>query len=312
MLGKLRHLSCDRIKLYRHLFVLKLSERRPLIHNPMKPNLFRNLLFLAVLGLFLLSSCKEETTAPETDSETESSESSEAQSSNDDIATFVENEALQANSGKTEGGDRLLLGACRNAVRTETATDSTITFTFLNVTCADGKTRSGTIYVSWNKNFAWRQTGKTVTVRSSNYTVNGRTHKFRTLHTLTDTMPQPTWTRSTTDTITRVGESGTALWNTNNTRILTTGWRVPIASRVWEVFGTTTGTSRRGNTYTSTVNNSPTERVRYQPGTCYYPTQGTITVVRSDKTLPRVITFGPGCKDTFAVTVGTLTVTLRF
>lgn len=278
----------------------------------MKPNPFRNLLFLAVVGLFLLSSCKDETTAPETDAETESAESGEAQSSNDDIATFVENEALQTGSGKTDGGDRLLLGPCRNAVRAETATDSTITFTFLNVTCNDGKTRSGTIYVSWNKNFAWRQTGKTVTVRSSNYTVNGRMHKFRTLHTLTSNMAQPTWTRVTTDTITRTGEAGTGLWSTNNTRILTTGWGVPINQRIWEVYGTTTGTSRRGTTYTSTVNDVSTERVRYEPGTCYYPTQGKITVVRSDKTLPRVINFGPGCKDTFTVTVGNLTVTLRF
>jgi hypothetical protein len=278
----------------------------------MKPNPFRNLLFLAVVGLFLLSSCKDETTAPETDAETESAESGEAQSSNDDVATFVENEALQMGSGKTDGGDRLLLGPCRQVVRNATATDSTITFTFANVTCADGKTRSGTIYVSWNKNFAWRQTGKTVTVRSSDYTVNGRTHKFRTLHTLTAVMPQPRWTRVTTDTITRAGEAGTALWSTNNTRILTSGWSVPINQRIWEVYGTTTATSRRGTTYTSTVNEVPTERVRYEPGTCYYPTQGKTTVVRSDKTIPRVITFGPGCKDTFTVTVGNLTVTLRF
>jgi hypothetical protein len=280
----------------------------------MKTNPFRNLLFLALVSLFLLSSCKEETTAPEADAETESSESGEAQASNDDIATFVENEALQSGSGKTEGGDRLLLGACRDARREVTATDSTITFTFAGGVCNDGKVRSGTIYVSWNKNFTWREVNPTkqVTIRSSNYTVNGRTHKFRTLHTLTVGMPQPTWTRVTADTITRAGEAGTALWNTNNTRILTSGWNVPLVSRVWEVFGTTTGTSRRGNTYTSTVNNQPAERVRYEPGTCYYPTQGTITIVRADKPVSRVITFGPGCRDTFTVTVGTLSITLRY
>lgn len=270
-----------------------------------------NALWLAAIALIVsLVACSTESAVPDSDTENESTEASLAQSAMDDVGIFVENEALQAGTGKA---DNSLLGPCKNVVRSMTATDSTITITFPGgAACLDGKVRSGTIYVSWSKDTLWREPGKVVKVRSSNYTVNGVMHKFKTLHKLTDTLPQPKWTRNTVDTITVAGQTGTGYWNAAQVRILTTGWRVSLGSRIWEVYGTTTGTSGRGIGYTCTVNNLALERLRFQPGTCYYPTQGTVTIVRADKTVPRVVTFGPGCKTTYSVTVGNLTLTLPF
>ncbi len=262
----------------------------------------------------LLAGCKQdEAPRSEIDAETEASDMSLGQSGMDEVSTFVENEGLQAGTGKTDGGDNAILGPCRQAVRNATVTDSTITITFTGGMCADGKTRSGTIVVSWDKTKTWREVGKEVRVRSTNYTVNGVTHRFLTIHTLTQGAPQPRWTRVCNDTITVAGRMGTGYWSSNQTRILSSGWSVPVASRIWDVYGTTTGTSARSITWTSTVAAAtPSEWVRFQPGTCFYPTQGRITVTRSDRELPRIITFGPGCLNTYQVQVGSFSIRLPF
>lgn len=263
----------------------------------------------------LLAGCKQdEAPSSELDAESEAAEMSVGQSGMDEVSTFVENEGLQLGTGKTDGGDNAILGPCRNAVRNATLTDSTITFTFNGMTaCADGKVRSGTIVVSWDKSKTWREVGKEVRVRSSNYTVNGVTHRFLTIHTLTQGMPQPRWTRVCNDTISVTGRTGTGYWSCNQTRILTTGWSVPVGSRIWDVYGTTTGTSARSISWTSTVSSTvSSEWVRFQPGTCFYPTQGRITVTRSDRQLPRIITFGPGCLNTYQVQVGSFAIRLPF
>lgn len=277
--------------------------------------LLRRTAQLSLVALLCLAVACSEDDSPRdvADTEDEATEMSLGQTAMDDVSTFVENEGLIAGSGKSDAADSLLGSMCVSVSRNFNSTDSTLTLTFNGAPCRDGKVRSGTIVVSWDRTLTWRTVNKDVVVRSSNYTVNGYTHRFRTVHRLTVGMPQPTWTRTCNDTITQAGRNGQGLWQSNHTRVLTTGWNVNSRQRRWEVYGTTNGTSFRNITWNSTVNSSPTtDRLVFEPRTCFYPIQGRISITRSDRSLPRVITFGPGCLNTYQVTVGELTLRLPF
>ena len=255
----------------------------------MKHLIFKSTLMILVCGLILSSCVDKDKEKPEPDYST-NSDNANSQSAFDDIAKVTE-DALSGN------GDARLSApgnpiSCATVDIVVLATDSvkyTINFP-VGGTCNDGKIRSGTI-VAVLDGATYNTPGASLTISTSNYTVNGIKVEGKKIITCVSSTVHNIVVSDIAGTgfakITYL-DGKTATWKTKRTRTLVAGSGTPfnIADNIYDISTTTgignpvaSGVNRNGTSYT--VDISTPIRVDF---TCFanntarYPTQGVLSL----------------------------------
>lgn len=161
--------------------------------------------------------------------------------------------------------------------------------------CKDGKKRSGKILIVYPINNT--VIGSITTVTTSNYTVNGSSFKGkRTATVKTKTIIEEV----STATITPSEKLGDISWNANWSRKFIENLNSPnvIAGRNYEITGTTTGTTARGEDFTVVI----TEALKVQSG-CRSIKKGITTITSSNFKNEAKVDYGTGDCDNDAILI---------
>lgn len=273
--------------------------------------MYRKLLLpLAVMaGLAVMTGCNQDN-PEQIDESTELSvqDNNFAELEGDAMADMAEGEAMSPTSGKTNhhpGGLHLRAGECASVeFDTVRAPGSTlakrVTITFNPTTaCRDGKTRSGQIIVTWfgfirEENM---QAGRAVLIRTNNYVVNGNQVKSRrSILTLLTAGQPPVQNVEARDTVIRANGAGTVTNASNRQRRWVQGFfTMNPFDDVFTVTGQSTGTNRRGETYSAGI----TTPIRIERA-CRWPVSGVLEVRSGDRPT-RQLDFGAGNCDNLAI-----------
>ncbi len=180
----------------------------------------------------------------------------------------------------------------------------TIDFGPTNCLCADGRYRRGKILVRFTSDVNRRTAGAVVT--RENYFVNDNQHTAT--RTFTDTGLGSFTVDVTNASIIRANNGGTHSWTANWTFTRTAGFGTPqVSDDVYSVTGASSGTNRKGISYTSTIQSPLIKRADCPK----YFVQGTMGITNFNN---RVMTldYGSGtCDNVATVTVNGRTRTIQ-
>lgn len=247
--------------------------------------------------LFALAGCKKESGTPEP--------------SSFDLVTAQDNALaddyfndmlVQVDRAASDNGLRETDDNCAPAVAIDLAAmPHTMTVDFGNTNCTDlsGRTRRGTLFVTFTG--AYGDSGTTITITPQNYYVND--HHVEGGKTVTNmgrnTEHQPFFNVTVDGTVSAPDGSWTATHHSQRVRIWTAGSDTPTwTDDAYTIGGTGNGVNHNGLPYTMVI----TQPLHVNWG-CPFITQGRLTLTPQD--LPvRTIDYGNGaCDGTFAVTV---------
>lgn len=221
-------------------------------------------------------------------------------STDDTMADLAFDDVYNAMSG--ESNDNNNLRACANLTLSGTTFPITVTADFNASTgCGDGRVRSGVITAVYSGR--WNATGTTVTITTTNYTVNGYkvagTNVIENLGTVNgnptfrSTVTNGQVTTPTGDVIHRDAVKEYAWIDGTSTPL-------DITDDVWQLTGSANGTTRNGNAYTAQIT-TPVIKAN----SCNWVQQGVVEVQPAGGGVVRKIDYGPNtCDATATVSYG--------
>ena len=280
----------------------------------MYKTILKNSAVIVIAAALALTSCKskKDTVTPTlTSADDNGGYASDAakldQNSNDVISI--------ADVAGTSGGSNLrttatTLGGCATVTNDTISTPHLLTIDFGTTacTCADGKTRSGKILVSYSGRY--KDAGSTHTITTSNYYVNGlktMVHKTVTNEGM-NTSSQYWYTVTVNDTIV-LGVDSMISWTGSRTRTWFAGYGTTDRSDdVYLIGGTTVLRRANGNVFTHTISSTNPLKVALA---CRWIESGSETISSTSFAGgDRVLDFsrgGGGCDALATVTIGTHT-----
>ena len=258
----------------------------------------------------LTTSCNRNNDATPTDDITTAEDRTD-----DNSETAMSSEAMQM-AGPTDAqaqgspniiGDadfRARFGSCATRSYDFATKTLTIDFGTTNCLCADGRYRRGKILVRFTTDVNRRTAGAVVT--RENYFVNDNQHTAT--RTFTDTGLGSFTVDVTNASIIRANGGGTHSWTANWTFARTAGYGTPqVSDDVYSVTGASSGTNRKGISYTATIQSPLIKRADCPK----YFVQGTMGITNFNN---RVMTldYGTGtCDNVATVTVNGRTRTIQ-
>lgn len=130
-----------------------------------------------------------------------------------------------------------------------------INFGTTGILCNDGRTRKGTVRVTWTGDYA--SSGTIITTTTENYYVNDHKHRFRRVVTNqgNNQAGNPTFNVAEYDTVEIKNNGGTIYWQSNRTREWTGGDDTPfnVYDDTYSITGSASGVGHNGNPYTITI-----------------------------------------------------------
>lgn len=222
-------------------------------------------------------------------------------STDDTMADFAFNDLYTVMSG--ESNDNNNLRSCATLTLSSTSFPITVTADFNASTgCGDGRTRSGVITAVYTGR--WNQQGTTVTITTTDYTVNGyRIEGTNVIENMGMVNGAPTFkstvtggkvTTPTGDVILRDAVKEYA-W------IAGSGTPLDVTDDEWQLTGTANGTTSSGKQYTAAIT-TPVIKA----ASCKWIQQGVVEVTPAGGGVMRSIDYGPNtCDNVAVVTYGT-------
>ena len=260
----------------------------------------------ALVGSSVFYSCKKKNTE-EQDKDTSSASDQSLASTTVNDMTSISDEAGKSytlSSFKTENTEGLLSASCATLSIDTMAAAKTITVNFgaTNCLCLDGRTRRGSLIMSFTGRY--KDSLTVITVTSQNYFVND--NQVIGSKTITNkghnTAHHLVYEVNANIQIIKANGAGTISWQSVRQR----EWIVGEATTTWiddlySITGNASGTSASGTSFTSTIT-SPLIR-NMAIGCRRHFTQGSLVHVPSGKAA-RYINFGNGaCDDQAVVTI---------
>lgn len=244
---------------------------------------------------FLLQSCKKDNDTADT---TQMQTTAEDLVSYNDLSEFTDYEidmlVDDAFAGDGAVSDR---GGCPTVTfaQPKGTWPNTITLDYSPDGCTkDGHTFKGQIVIEQSNKM--NVVGSVRTVTFNNFYINNV--KIEGTRTLTNEGPnasgQPVWSRTADETFT-FPDGSTATYSTDRTRTLIAGANTPTPiDNVWSIEGSSTGTNRKGETFTATITTPLIKRAL-----CPWIAEGVIEFEHDGKM--RTLDFGDGTCDRDAV-----------
>lgn len=244
---------------------------------------------------FLLQSCKKDNDTADT---TQMQTTAEDLVSYNDLSEFTDYEidmlVDDAFAGDGAVSDR---GGCPTVTfaQPKGTWPNTITLDYSPDGCTkDGHTFKGQIVIGQSNKM--NVVGSVRTVTFNNFYINNV--KIEGTRTLTNEGPnasgQPVWSRTADETFT-FPDGSTATYSTDRTRTLIAGANTPTPiDNVWSIEGSSTGTNRKGETFTATITAPLIKRAL-----CPWIAEGVIEFEHDGKM--RTLDFGDGTCDRDAV-----------
>lgn len=244
---------------------------------------------------FLLQSCKKDNDTADT---TQMQTTAEDLVSYNDLSEFTDYEidmlVDDAFAGDGAVSDR---GGCPTVTfaQPKGTWPNTITLDYSPDGCTkDGHTFKGQIVIGQSNKM--NVVGSVRTVTFNNFYINNV--KIEGTRTLTNEGPnasgQPVWSRTADETFT-FPDGSTATYSTDRTRTLIAGANTPTPiDNVWSIEGSSTGTNRKGETFTATITTPLIKRAL-----CPWIAEGVIEFEHDGKM--RTLDFGDGTCDRDAV-----------
>jgi len=293
----------------------------------MKKIIAKTSLLILALSLTIVACKKDKKEEPEQDKETvAASDNSYSENMANDIV-LIGNQALD-NSNNTlstfrgvQPPDEAFLTTCASSVVVDTNL-RTVTVTFSNTVCSDGRTRSGSLIFDYSQSTNgakhYRSPGFKCSVTASNYKVDGNaiTINSKVIQNTTAVGFNPlttniTWSITSDISVTKT-DGNVVTWNctryktllnTSDTSVYVNDG-IPI---VWSkarvgLTGSASGVTAQGNSYTSTIISQLVRDFNCAPGTYAHRhpfIQGVVEFTPQGKQTRR-IDFGSGARDEIA------------
>ncbi|MDP1727403.1 MAG: hypothetical protein Q8M15_11520 [Bacteroidota bacterium] len=255
----------------------------------MKQLMKLSLVVMLAIGLSL-TSCKKN---DKEDMELTSAEDQSQGESNYD-QVFKEVDDAASETGLKKGGFPIILIDTNNSIRT-----MTINYGPSNYLCKDGNYRRGIINVTWTGKY--RAAGTVITIGFTEFYQND--NHIEGSKTITNNgrnaLNQMKFTIIVNGKVTTVTNE-THIWNSNRTRTWISGESTPIWNDdVYEISGTTSGTNRKGISYSAVT----TVPIKADLSCQYRFVSGVIELTPEGKA-KRIIDFGTGkCDNQVTVTI---------
>lgn len=261
----------------------------------------RTLLTTTVLGLLALTACRKENDTPVNNDYTSAVDNSLSEALFNDLLK-------QADQAAEEGGVRGMMDACIDTIIIDTtAMPHTLWIDFGPVNCTgqDGRTRRGSILVTFTG--PYRATGTVITITPQDYYVND--HHVQGSKTVTNLGPDGDghthFAIAVNGTVTAPDNAWTSTHTADRVRTWVQGeGTLTPWDDVYLITGNGSGTNRHGLPYTLTI----TEALRVEVG-CWYVVSGKLEITPQGLAT-RYVDFGTGsCDGTVTVTVNGFTFT---
>ncbi|GAA4347835.1 hypothetical protein GCM10023185_03160 [Hymenobacter saemangeumensis] len=265
-------------------------------------------------SLLLTTACKRDQVSPDADivSAEDQGEANVENALSSDILSAAAPVDKNVSGSPAVASDpelRRIYGTC--ATRTYNATTRILTIDFgpTNCLCPDGRYRRGKVIVQFTTDTPTRRAGAEVT--RENYFVNDNQHTATRI--FTDLGSGSFSVDVPSASIIRANNGGTHSWTANWVFTRTAGFGTTQTSDdVYSVTGQSSGTNRRGVSYTTTIQQPLIKR-----GDCYkYYVAGTVNIVNS-RSQTLLLNYDPSgtqaCDNSASVTVNgrTYPITLR-
>jgi hypothetical protein len=274
------------------------------------------LTLLAIVGTSIFSSCKKKDT-DEQDKDTSSAYDQSLASTTVNDMTSISDEAgktYSVSSFKTENTEGLLSVSCATITLDTLAAAKTITVNFgtTNCICLDGRSRRGSLIISFTGRY--RDSLTLITVSPQNYFVNdNQVTGYKTIknkgHNAANHL---VYEVNANIQIIKANGAGTISWQSTRQREWINGESSPSwLDDIYSITGNASGTSANGNSFTSIIT-SPLIR-NMALGCRRHFTQGVLEHSPSGKAT-RYINYGNGaCDDQAVVTINgtSYTITLQ-
>jgi hypothetical protein len=276
----------------------------------MKKNIIFKGLFVSMIGLAAMQSCKKDS-ASVADDITETMDNSAMEGAHNDVDNLADE--AQTNSSVSNyrlNSENSLLSSCATVTNDTVAKLITIDFGSTNCLCKDGRYRRGKILVQYSGR--WRTVGASQNISFDNYYVNDN----RLLGTKSRTFKGPDgngnyyWDVIVNGLMIPSGTTDTVRWNSTRTVTWIQGYNTPLVrgDDVFTIDGSALFTGRDGLNRTINI----TKSLRKEVG-CRWIVSGTMTITRSDKPT-RTLDYGNGSCDaeaTVTVNGNSRQITLR-
>jgi hypothetical protein len=274
------------------------------------------LTLVAIVGTSIFSSCKKKDT-DEQDNDTSSAYDQSLASTTVNDMTSISDEAgktYSVSSFKTENTEALLSVSCATITLDTLAAAKTITVNFgtTNCICLDGRSRRGSLIISFTGRY--RDSLTLITVSPQNYFVNdNQVTGYKTIknkgHNAANHL---VYEVNANIQIIKANGAGTISWQSTRQREWINGESSPSwLDDIYSITGNASGTSANGNSFTSIIT-SPLIR-NMALGCRRHFTQGVLEHSPSGKAT-RYINYGNGaCDDQAVVTINgtSYTITLQ-
>ena len=274
------------------------------------------LTLVAIVGTSIFSSCKKKDT-DEQDKDTSSASDQSLASTTVNDMTSISDEAgktYSVSSFKTENTEGLLSVSCATITLDTLAAAKTITVNFgtTNCICLDGRSRRGSLIISFTGRY--RDSLTLITVSPQNYFVNdNQVTGYKTIknkgHNAANHL---VYEVNANIQIIKANGAGTISWQSTRQREWINGESSPSwLDDIYSITGNASGTSANGNSFTSIIT-SPLIR-NMALGCRRHFTQGVLEHSPSGKAT-RYINYGNGaCDDQAVVTINgtSYTITLQ-
>lgn len=283
----------------------------------MRTSTLPKLSMLALAGLLAFSSCKKDDEAIPDENFISAEDNARVEGEMENSQNFVEADASERFGAPGQNVASSTFSAC--VTRTWDAATRTLTIDFgsTNCLCKDGIYRRGQIIAVFNGN--WRMAGSSVTITHNNYFVNDNQHLgtkiITSLGNETSTSGNYKYSVQVQNASIVFTDGTVRSWNAQREVERTAGQgTATILDDVYLVTGSSSGTNRRGTSFTTTIG-TPLKKV-FQLGCARTFISGTVNITNS-KGKSLVLNYDPSgneaCDRTASVTANgkTRIITLR-
>ncbi len=216
-------------------------------------------------------------------------------STDDTMADLSFNDIYNVMNGEDDANNTLR--ACANLTLSSTTFPITVTADFNGTTgCGDGRVRSGVLTAVYSGR--WNSPGTTVTITTSDYTVNGYRVEGTNIITNTSTTGNPSFSSEIQNGKITTPDGDVILREANKSYEWTEGSATPLdlSDDVWQMAGNASGTTSSGKDYTAEIT-TPVIKAN----SCNWIQQGVIEITPSASgSVMRSVNYGPNVCDNIA------------
>lgn len=224
-------------------------------------------------------------------------------SSDDTMADISFNDIYTVMSGEDDANNTLR--ACANLTLSSTTFPITVTADFNGSTgCGDGRVRTGVLTAVYSGR--WNSPGTTITITTTDYTVNGYRLEGTNIITNTSTTGNPSFRSEIQNGKVTTPDGDIILREATKYYEWTAGSATPLdlTDDVWQLTGNASGTTSSGKDYTAQIT-TPVIKAN----SCNWIQQGVIEVTPSVAgSVARRVDYGPNiCDNVVSVSYGSFT-----